>query len=80
MPTERQLDTLLLRGAYLARRWEGATEFSLYYVPNSGRGFFAELACHQAPHRLQLRAAGHGDAVLDAYLSSLALPAPDALP
>lgn len=76
----RQLDTLLLRGTYLTRRWEEETEFSLYYVANPGRGFFVEVACDQVCNNLRLAAGGGGGAVLEPYLLGFALPALDFLP
>ncbi|MGI4742443.1 MAG: hypothetical protein ACRYG7_45375 [Janthinobacterium lividum] len=38
-----QLLYTLLDGVYLAKRWEEKAVIKLYYLPDKGRGFFAEV-------------------------------------
>lgn len=35
---------VLMCGTYLAWRWKGQAQLMLYHLPDSGRGFFVELA------------------------------------
>jgi hypothetical protein len=50
MPPSFQLTWLLEKGTYLARRWEEEGAIALYYLPDGGRGFFAEVS-HDACQR-----------------------------
>lgn len=38
-----QLLYTLMQGTYLAQRWEQGNVKRLYYLPDGGRGFFAEI-------------------------------------
>ncbi|RZJ95332.1 MAG: hypothetical protein EOO60_00750 [Hymenobacter sp.] len=43
-----QLLYALTNGTFLARRWQYITVTSLYFLPNGGRGFFAEVGLDEA--------------------------------
>jgi hypothetical protein len=38
-----QLTFALMRGTYLANRWQEEDKFMLYYLPDGPRGFFIEI-------------------------------------
>lgn len=42
-----QLYWVLTHGTYLAQRWESQGGVDLYYCPDEGRGFFAEIGVEQ---------------------------------
>jgi hypothetical protein len=43
-----QLLCVMTAGTYLTHRWHGASIVKLYFLPNTGRGFFAETGLDEA--------------------------------
>jgi hypothetical protein len=42
-----QLLYVMTTGTYLAQRWQGTRIINLYYLPDTGRGFFAETSLEE---------------------------------
>lgn len=47
-----QLLVVLAEGTYLAQRWEDEGGVNLYHLPDTGRGFFVEVAIEPEQQRL----------------------------
>jgi hypothetical protein len=69
-----QLRYVLLRGTYLAQRWEPAGGVNLYHVPNEARGFFVEVGYDEATlAAVVLRSFQHAEPLED-YTHPIRLP------
>ncbi|RZL01045.1 MAG: hypothetical protein EOO62_23575 [Hymenobacter sp.] len=70
-----QLLYTLLVGTYLAQRWEGALVRKLYYLPDGGRGFFAEIGVDEARECFVVLRSFSSSGPLEAYTHCVQLPA-----
>lgn len=71
----QQVRWVLACGTYLADRQDGQQEINLYYLPGTGRGFFAEVVYDARLDRLVVPRSFYQVGPLAAYARPLALPA-----
>jgi hypothetical protein len=69
-----QVTFALMRGTYLANRWQAGNRLMLYYLPNEARGFFVEVG--HGPHEGQavVLRSFVGSVPLEDYVRGVRLP------
>jgi hypothetical protein len=64
----------LMRGTYLAHRWQAGGRFMLYYLPDEARGFFVEVG-HDTREGRAIVLRSFSDSVsLEEYVHRVQLP------
>jgi hypothetical protein len=72
---EVQLRYVLVRGTYLAQRWdEELGGVNLYHLPGEGRGFFAEVGIQEWQDCLQVLKSFSSSGPLEDYAQEVQLP------
>lgn len=69
-----QLLYTLLDGLYLAKRWEEKAAIKLYYLPDEGRGFFAEVGIDDGREQTVVRRSFTSSGPLEEYAYDVQLP------
>ena len=69
-----QLLYTLLKGTYLAQRWEQSSLKRLYYLPDGGRGFFAEVGVTEAQDCFVVLRSFRCSGLLADYVQEVRLP------
>jgi hypothetical protein len=69
-----QVTFALMRGTYLANRWQAGDRLMLYYLPDEARGFFVEVG--HGPHggRAVVLRSFVGSVPLEDYIDWMRLP------
>jgi hypothetical protein len=72
---ERQLHYAQTRGTYLAQRWdEEIGGVTLYYLPDGGRGFFAEIGIDEEQDCFSVVSSFNSNMSLEDYAQGVRLP------
>jgi hypothetical protein len=69
-----QVTFALMRGTYLAHRWQEEDRLMLYHLPDGARGFFVEVGYDTLDARAVLRQSFTSTAPLEAYTLRIVLP------
>jgi hypothetical protein len=69
-----QVTFALMRGTYLAHRWQEEGRFMLYYLPDGVRGFFIEIGCDFHDGRTVVLRSFTSSAPLEEYAHYVQLP------
>lgn len=69
-----QLLFVMLEGTYLAHCWAEEGVLNLYYLPDRGQGFFAEVGFNTSQERILVRRSFTSSAPLAKYAHGISLP------
>jgi hypothetical protein len=69
-----QVTLALMRGTYLAHRWEDEGKVSLYYFADGGRGFFVEAGYDESQQRAVVLRSFSSSVPLEDYAHGVQLP------
>ncbi|RZJ95329.1 MAG: hypothetical protein EOO60_00730 [Hymenobacter sp.] len=69
-----QLLYAMTQGTYLAQRWHGISIVNLYYLPDGGRGFFAETGLDEREDCFVVLRSFSSPVLLEDYARYVELP------
>jgi hypothetical protein len=74
MPPAFQLTWVLSKGTYLTQCHEQEEAIALYYLPDGGRGFFAEVGVDKAQQKARVVCTFSSSEPLEKYAHGVRLP------
>lgn len=74
LPNQAQVTWVLNNGTFLIQRWEEMDCLNLYYLPDSARGFFAEVGVNHAQDDFVVRRSFSSSKPLQEYAHWISLP------